>query len=56
MPARLAEDNALAQPSPASRERSTDIRAWAKDQGIAVSDHGRIPTSIVEQYQATTAR
>ena len=36
----------------ASRERSGDIRAWAKDHGIAVSDRGRIPASIVEQYEA----
>src|SRR6266567_4389701 len=28
---------------PASaRERGSEIRAWAKDQGIAVSDRGRI--------------
>ena len=31
-----------------SRERSDGIRAWAKDQGIAVSDRGRIPASVVE--------
>ncbi len=37
-----------------SRERSGGIRAWAKDQGIAVSDRGRIPASVVEQYQAAT--
>jgi hypothetical protein len=37
-----------------SRERSGDIRAWAKDQGIAVSERGRIPASVVEQYQAAT--
>jgi len=37
-----------------SRERSDDIRAWAKDQGIAVSQRGRIPASVVEQYQAVT--
>jgi hypothetical protein len=36
----------------ASRQRSGDIRAWAKDQGIAVSERGRIPASVVEQYQA----
>jgi len=36
----------------ASREHSGDIRAWAKSQGIAVSARGRIPASIVEQYQA----
>ena len=38
-----------------SRERSGAIRAWAKDQGIAVSDRGRIPASVVEQYEAATA-
>jgi len=36
----------------ASRERSGDIRAWAKEAGIAVSDRGRIPASVVEQYEA----
>ena len=38
----------------ASRERSSDIRAWAKEAGIAVSDRGRIPASVVEQYEAAT--
>jgi hypothetical protein len=38
--------------SASSRERSGGIRAWAKDQGIAVSDRGRIPASVVEQYEA----
>ena len=36
----------------ASRDRSGSIRAWAKQQGIAVSDRGRIPASVVEQYEA----
>src|SRR5581483_5091834 len=36
----------------ASRQRSGDIRAWANDQGIEVSGRGRIPASVVEQYQA----
>ena len=40
----------------ASRERSTDIRAWAKDQGITVSARGRIPADVVEQYEAATER
>src|SRR5215470_7376452 len=35
-----------------SRERSAAIRAWAKDQGIAVSERGRIPASVVTQYEA----
>src|SRR5215471_7766842 len=37
-----------------SRERSADIRAWAKDRGITVSDRGRIAASIAEQYDAAT--
>jgi hypothetical protein len=37
-----------------SRERSGDIRAWAKDQGITVSDRGRISASVAEQYEAAT--
>src|SRR5258708_30476895 len=35
-----------------ARERRSQIPAWAKDQGIAVSDRGRIPASIAEQYDA----
>ena len=37
-----------------SRERSADIRAWAKDRGITVSDRGRISASVAEQYEAAT--
>ena len=37
-----------------SRGRSGGIRAWAKDQGIAISERGRIPASVVEQYEAAT--
>ena len=37
-----------------SRARSGDIRAWAKDKGIAISERGRIPASIVEQYEAAS--
>jgi hypothetical protein len=38
----------------ASRDRSGSIRAWAKGQGIRVSERGRIPASVVEQYEAAT--
>ena len=37
-----------------SRQRSVDIRAWAKAAGLPVSDRGRIPASVVDQYEATT--
>jgi hypothetical protein len=40
----------------AGRQRSGDIRAWAKEHGLAVSERGRIPASVVEQYQAANRR
>ena len=39
-----------------SRQPNVDIRAWAQEQGITVSARGRIPASVVEQYQAATTR
>jgi hypothetical protein len=42
-----------ARPSSA-RERSGDIRAWAKAEGIAISERGRIPASVMGQYEAAT--
>ena len=39
-----------------SRERSGDIRAWAKQAGIAVSERGRIPASVADQYEAAAKR
>ena len=38
----------------AARQRSAGIRAWAKANDIPVSDRGRIPASIAEQYNAAT--
>jgi hypothetical protein len=35
-----------------SRQRSGDIRAWAKAQGISVSERGRIPASVIQQYES----
>jgi hypothetical protein len=40
----------------ASRDRSGSIRAWAKEAGITVSERGRIPASVVEQYEAANNR
>ncbi len=40
----------------ASRQRSADIRAWAKQHGLVVSERGRIPASVAEQYEAACGR
>ncbi|MBO0831257.1 MAG: Lsr2 family protein [Actinobacteria bacterium] len=36
----------------ANRQRSADIRAWAKQNGWAVSDRGRIPANVIAKYDA----
>lgn len=40
--------------SSANRERTADIRAWAREHGVAISERGRIPASVIEQYEAAT--
>jgi nucleoid-associated protein Lsr2 len=54
--ARRAERGRRRRPARGSsgRRSNGDIRAWAKDAGIEVSDRGRIPASVVAQYQAAT--
>ena len=34
-----------------SAERTRKIREWALSQGIEVADRGRVPATIVEQYE-----
>jgi hypothetical protein len=41
--------------APSTRRRSSQVRAWAKAQGFAVSERGRIPASVVAQYEAAAA-
>ncbi|HWF81879.1 MAG TPA: Lsr2 family protein [Streptosporangiaceae bacterium] len=38
--------------SVASRQRTARIRAWARQHGMAINDRGRIPTRVIEEYQA----
>jgi hypothetical protein len=35
-----------------SRQRSGTIRVWATEHGITVSERGRIPANVVQQYEA----
>jgi Lsr2 len=30
----------------------SDVRAWAKDQGIEVKDKGRVPAELIVRFQA----
>ncbi|GAB3285566.1 histone-like nucleoid-structuring protein Lsr2 [Parasphingorhabdus pacifica] len=49
-PGGKANKSASAAPSAADRERNQAIREWAREQGMQVSDRGRIPSEIVEAY------
>jgi hypothetical protein len=35
-----------------SREKSAEIRQWARTQGLPVSERGRIAATVVEKYEA----
>lgn len=35
-----------------SREKSSEIRQWAKAHGLPVSERGRIASTVVEKYDA----
>ena len=37
--------------TPSGRHHSGAVRTWARQQGIAVSDRGRIPASVLDQYE-----
>jgi nucleoid-associated protein Lsr2 len=36
----------------ANRHNQSDVRAWAREQGIKISDRGRIPADVLAQYHA----
>jgi len=40
--------------TPASSISNTDVRTWAKAQGIEVKEHGRVPADILARYEAAT--
>lgn len=38
--------------STSNRQRTTEIRTWAREHGVAISERGRIAASVIEQYEA----
>lgn len=38
------------RPTPIDREQNQAIRAWAAQQGMKVSDRGRIPANVLEAF------
>lgn len=35
-----------------ARHDQSDVRAWARSQGLKVSDRGRIPAGVLARYEA----
>jgi Lsr2 len=35
-----------------SKPNPAEVRAWARDQGVEVSDRGRVPAELVVRFQA----
>ena len=40
----------------ASGPNTTEVREWAKAQGIEVKDRGRVPAELVVKFKAATGR
>jgi hypothetical protein len=42
--------------APASGLNTTEVREWAKAQGIEVKDRGRVPAELVVKFKAATGQ
>jgi hypothetical protein len=42
--------------APGSGLNSTEVREWAKAQGIDVKDRGRVPAELVVRFKAATGK
>jgi hypothetical protein len=43
-----------ARKSPSSGPNPSEVREWAKSQGIEVKDRGRVPAELVVKFKAAT--
>ena len=48
---RRAEGTTARPTAPVNREQNQAIRAWARKQGISVSNRGRIPQNVLDAFQ-----
>ena len=45
-----------ARKASASEPNTTEVREWAKSQGIEVKDRGRVPAELVVKFKAASAK
>jgi Lsr2 len=46
----------IGRKAPTNGLNTTEIREWAKTQGIDVKDRGRVPAELVVKFQAATGK
>jgi hypothetical protein len=44
------------RPGPSGVLNTTDVREWARAQGIEVKDRGRVPADLVAKFKAATGQ
>lgn len=42
--------------APANGVSNTEVRVWAKAQGLDVKERGRVPADVIAQYQAAAGK
>jgi hypothetical protein len=47
-----AGTNRRHQRTTGNRQETASIRSWAKDHGVQINERGRIPASVVREYEA----
>jgi len=49
---KVSSSRRAAQGSRPARHNQSDIRAWARSQGLKISDRGRIPADVLAKYES----
>jgi hypothetical protein len=49
---KLSSSRLAVRGSRPARHDQSDVRAWARGQGLKVSDRGRIPADVLARYEA----
>ncbi|MDQ1703261.1 MAG: hypothetical protein QOF57_2513 [Frankiaceae bacterium] len=53
-PAGRSSASAAGRRGGSDRQRTQDIRQWARSNGLSVNERGRIPAEIVAQYESAS--
>ncbi len=49
---KVSSSRRAARGSRPARHNQSDVRAWARSQGLKISDRGRIPADVLAKYES----